>query len=241
MDAGTLNCPSCGAAAPATALECPYCHGKLATVGCPSCFGRVFAGAKFCDHCGTLIQEPVARDGAPRKCPRGCGDLQRITLGDAQLDECPACDGLWVDHPTFEKLCADRERQAPALAAHHPAGSDAPKPVETVRYVPCPECGKLMNRENFAHSSGVVIDSCKQHGMWFDADELRRVIEFIRAGGLDAARKHDIDMLAEERRLKVALEWGAHPNPAQAGDQQGPGGRNVDLLAVLVSSFIRLR
>jgi Zn-finger nucleic acid-binding protein len=239
MNAGTLNCPSCGAAAPATAVECPFCHTKLATIGCPSCFGRVFAGAKFCDHCGAAIQTPTQEAGVTLKCPRGCGVLQHIALGDAQLDECPVCQGLWVDGPTFERLCADRERQAPVLAAQHAGGGDAPKQVETIRYVPCPECGKLMNRTNFAHSSGVIIDTCKQHGYWFDADELRRVIEFIRAGGLDSERKREIDTLAEERRAKTEREMGVHSISLDGSDAPAPANRNVDLLSVLVSSFMK--
>jgi Zn-finger nucleic acid-binding protein len=234
MIAGTLNCPSCGAGAPATAVECPFCHTKLATVGCPSCFGLVFAGAKFCDHCGAKVEVPAPREGVKRKCPRGCGDLERIALGDAKLDECAVCDGLWVDHPTFERLCADRERQAPVIAPHRPEG-DGPKKVETVRYVPCPECRKLMNRENFAHSSGIVIDTCKQDGIWFDADELRRVIEFIRGGGIEAARKRDIETLVQARELKNARERGEQP----AAQQDEHPGRNVDLLSVLLSTLLK--
>jgi hypothetical protein len=49
-----------------------------------------------------------------------------------------------------------------------------------------------MNRINFAHTSGVIVDVCTSHGTWFDADELRRVLEFITAGGLEAARAREL-------------------------------------------------
>src|SRR5439155_12887026 len=68
------------------------------------------------------------------------------------------------------------------------------------RYLPCPRCGELMNRLNFAHASGVIIDICQPHGIWFDKDELRRIIEFIRAGGLDRARLKEQQQLEEARR-----------------------------------------
>lgn len=207
MNAGTLNCPSCGAAAPADATECAFCHAKLATIGCPSCFGLVFAGAKFCDHCGAKIASAVDQGGEAHKCPRGCGAMKRVTLGDVQLDECPQCNGLWLDPETFDHLCAKRDQSASALFGAAPAtasggAAHAPPATETVRYVPCPICAKLMNRTNFARVSGVIIDTCKPHGVWFDADELRRVLEFVQGGGLDAARKREIDALAEERRLR---------------------------------------
>jgi Zn-finger nucleic acid-binding protein len=46
----------------------------------------------------------------------------------------------------------------------------------------------------------VIIDVCKKHGIWFDRDELSKIIEFIRDGGLDMARAREKIQLEEERR-----------------------------------------
>jgi Zn-finger nucleic acid-binding protein len=62
-----------------------------------------------------------------------------------------------------------------------------------------------MNRINFARCSGVVVDVCKGHGTWFDRDELSRIVEFIRGGGLDAARAREKAALEEERRQLESL------------------------------------
>jgi Zn-finger nucleic acid-binding protein len=56
-----------------------------------------------------------------------------------------------------------------------------------------------MNRVNFAHCSGVIVDVCKGHGTWFDSDELSRIVEFIRGGGLEAARTREKAQIQEER------------------------------------------
>jgi Zn-finger nucleic acid-binding protein len=56
-----------------------------------------------------------------------------------------------------------------------------------------------MNRNNFAKVSGVIIDTCKSHGVWFDANELPQVIEFIRKGGLDYSRQKEKASLENER------------------------------------------
>ena len=69
-----------------------------------------------------------------------------------------------------------------------------------IRYRPCPACDELMNRFNFAGCSGVILDACRPHGVWFDADELRRIVEFIRGGGLDVARGKELQTLELERR-----------------------------------------
>lgn len=68
-----------------------------------------------------------------------------------------------------------------------------------ISYVPCPSCKQLMNRSNFARASGVIIDLCKPHGVWFDADELPKIIEFIREGGIELARQRERLALKEER------------------------------------------
>jgi Zn-finger nucleic acid-binding protein len=57
-----------------------------------------------------------------------------------------------------------------------------------------------MNRINFARCSGVIVDICKGHGTWFDRDELSRIVEFIRGGGLEASRLKEKAELEEERR-----------------------------------------
>ncbi|MGI8734147.1 MAG: zf-TFIIB domain-containing protein [Pyrinomonadaceae bacterium] len=139
-------------------------------------------------------------DLPPRKCPRCAVEMHSIMLGAARIRECERCIGLWVDVPSLEKICADREQQAAVLGAASPAPTKEVQGTDKVRYVPCPECQQLMNRINFARCSGVVVDICKGHGTWFDREELSRIVEFIRGGGLDAARSREKAALEEERR-----------------------------------------
>ena len=44
------------------------------------------------------------------------------------------------------------------------------------------------------------MDVCKGHGTWFDKEELTRIVEFIRDGGLEASRLKEKAQLEEERR-----------------------------------------
>ena len=123
-------------------------------------------------------------------------------VGSASLRECERCGGLWVDISSFEKICAEREQQSAVLGAAIPApiGSQSFDATNHVKYVPCPECSQLMNRVNFARCSGVVVDVCKGHGTWFDRDELQRIVEFIRGGGLEASRSKEKQQLSDERQ-----------------------------------------
>lgn len=127
--------------------------------------------------------------------------MERRQIGATMLDECPGCEGVWLDSASFDRVCAEREQQAAVLGAAAPASDDqsATGQGAPVRYIPCPECAGLMNRINFAKCSGVIVDTCKKHGIWFDRDELRRIVEFIRAGGLDKSRAREKEEIHTER------------------------------------------
>ena len=188
MDAGTLNCPDCGAGSPANATECSFCHARLATIGCEKCFGMVFLGSKHCQHCGAAVKIPADRDAPPLQCPRRCGAMRAVRFGGADMWECRTCSGLWVDRETVQRLIAEHVKPAPLLGTGLPTPPPAPLKPQPVAYGACPQCQKLMNRVNFGHTSGIIVDVCGPHGTWFDADELRHVIEFVAAGGLENAR-----------------------------------------------------
>ena len=126
--------------------------------------------------------------------------MHSVVIGTTSVRQCEKCLGLWVDVRAFEKICAEREQQTAVLGGASSAPERAVNETWEVRYVPCPECGELMNRINFARCSGVIVDLCKRHGTWFDREELRRIVEFIRAGGLDVSRAKEKIEIEEQRR-----------------------------------------
>jgi Zn-finger nucleic acid-binding protein len=190
----------CGASTSSDQPQCKYCEARLATISCGSCFGMMFLGSKHCPRCGATAAKRESGSLPPLSCPRCRREMQALTIGSTTVRECEGCSGLWVDVPSFEKICADREQQAAVLGAASPAPQHEVSEGGKIRYAPCPECRQLMNRINFARCSGVIVDICKGHGSWFDRDELTRIVEFVRAGGLDAARAKEKAALQEERR-----------------------------------------
>jgi Zn-finger nucleic acid-binding protein len=226
VEALVLRCPACGANAAPEDPRCAFCHAALATVACPRCFAAMFAGARHCSCCGAEADRAeVPTDGAQR-CPRCTAGLAAAIVGGNPLRECGACGGLWLDGATFARVSADAERQS-VLLGPPPSVATVTQPV---RYLPCPACGKLMNRMNYARISGVVIDACKEHGLWFDRDELRQVVQFIRNHGLDEARRREKEELREERRRLAEVEArvaaggysiGRAATPSLAGDLAG--------------------
>jgi Zn-finger nucleic acid-binding protein len=140
--------------------------------------------------------------------------MTAIELGATKVLECSRCEGIWADKVSLDEICADRERQAAVLGmpSHLPAG-EAGDVEKNIRYVPCPVCKKLMNRVNFAHCSHVIVDVCSAHGTWFDKDELRRIVEFIRAGGLEQAREKELAELEEQKRALKAVQMASAYDP----------------------------
>jgi Zn-finger nucleic acid-binding protein len=196
----------CGAAAATDSTRCEHCGARLATVACPSCFGMMFLGEQFCPHCGAKADRQDATEPArPEPCPRCQTNMEAVIIGGSKVRECPKCEGLWMDVETLRQICADQEKQAAVLGLPTQLPTNEGVEIEQqIRYLACPVCGDMMNRVNFANFSGVIVDVCRLHGTWFDRDELRRIVVFIRAGGLDKARQREIQNLEADRRLAHA-------------------------------------
>ena len=219
-DAFSLRCPGCGAPADPDAGRCAFCQRRLATVSCPVCFALIFDGAAHCPACGAARRRSDAEDiGVP--CPECRGSLQRLAVGVTMLLECSTCDGVWLDAPVFEQLCADREAQAAVLHQFpaRPGGG-----ADRVRYRPCARCGKMMNRVNFGRLSGTIVDVCRGHGTFLDPGELHRIVEFILGGGLDRARARQIEELRDQERRVRDAEGRLARERGKTNVQPGLGG-----------------
>ena len=218
-DAAVVRCSSCGAPRHEGSQRCEYCNADftvreqdLDTI-CPNCFARVSDHAQFCDHCGKpLAAEPLSAVDTLLTCPVCRGDRRLFgrTVGGFGLMECRVCAGLWVETAIFQQLI-DHARQTGETAEqwlhtdfsrHLPAVGSTP--ASSHGYLPCPVCGTLMLRQNYEHRSGIVVDYCRRHGMWFDADKLSRLVDWIHGGGIEAAQLDREQEAERAARLQAA-------------------------------------
>ncbi len=242
-EADMLRCPFCGGPCGSGVRACPHCNVELASVRCPRCFSLHFTGSRFCGRCGTGLElEPLlGRTDAP--CP-GCGALLAFTSGAAPPDgsegyplhECVSCGGLFLSQGTLEDIVR-RESSVAHLPTRAPRTSGpGPHARGPVRYLKCPMCHDLMNRVNFGKRSGVIVEVCKPHGVWFEKGELTRAIEFVADGGLVETRKRDEEVAREkEREARVAVARGATDALKEDVDRgRGYGGTLLDILRELL-------
>jgi Zn-finger nucleic acid-binding protein len=184
--------------------------------------------------CGRAFGDPYrAADAGPvlGRCPRCKCLLDPVELEGTPLDECGSCGGVFVEGWVLDRIVEARELRL-SLALSLPVREVVLERV--VRYLPCPKCAVQMNRKIFGRSSGVVVDVCKQHGMWFDAGELAAVLEFIEGGGLERVRLRE-----EQERKERARKERLRPRESSSVPILGaPVEPRSELAAELVSTLL---
>jgi Zn-finger nucleic acid-binding protein len=166
--------------------------------------GMMFRGTNFCPHCGRQVTAISAGQATTKSCPRCQVALQEVQVAKTSLDQCARCGGLWLDMATFNAVCSD----AASRVAMSGLAIPAPTPLDLhVRYLPCPLCRNLMNRTDYSGYSGIVVNLCHPHGVWLDRDVMPQIIQFIDSGGLDQARKKDIEKLQQARRALESEQY----------------------------------
>jgi len=183
------NCINCGAALSAKSIVCKYCNTR-----------------QDVDLKG-IHKYTVEKPESQRTCPRCDKPLQTIDLkieGKFLIERCTQCLGMFFDPGELEALLDKSvanvyhidysQLETLKTAKRH---QDFP-----VTYIKCPVCRKLMNRINFGSLSGVIVDKCKEHGVWLDGGELRQLMEWTKVGG----QIHHQQKQAETEKIKLQQE-----------------------------------
>lgn len=193
---GRVRCPGCLAEVEDSLRACTKCGTPIATVRCCGCYAMNVPDAALCTACGRELGLEPLGEPDDLSCPDCKQRFQAFAGAPGVLRDCVKCGGQFVEHALLEDLLRERE-----LYGQAPRRPPRQNPLDNpVRYVPCPTCGEMMNRKNFGRSSGVIVDVCRQHGVWFDRGELPRVLAFVEAGGLAELKKREAEELAQSQR-----------------------------------------
>ena len=97
-----------------------------------------------------------------------------------------------------------------------------------------------MNRRNFGRRSGTVVDTCKEHGIWFDAQELGDILKWLRQGGEQRVkRQQKAEARHVERLERFKIVWPTQPD-GRAGVQTTPGSSRLDGLGQLLRNLFEV-
>lgn len=169
---------------------------------CAHCGGRLEGNLTVCSFCGTRqdvdLSQVHHRDlghAGSMPCP-GCEATLNVIEFDLdppiRIERCESCFGMFfnpgelvalLEAKTNPLVWLDR-RRLEEITENYGYNHE-------VVYLKCPICGERMSHRNFGGRSGVVLDQCGAHGMWVEGGELRRLLEWWRAGGKHLHQQHE--------------------------------------------------
>ena len=177
-----MNCPCCAAPIPTHGVVCTYCGHRIDV-----------------DLQGSS-RSIVENDLYSLQCPDCELSLEPLIIesnngtngGSLSVNRCSRCLGLFVQRSILDTILATKVRQPSDIDYQLLANLENSNrsSSRSWRYRPCPVCRSLMNRKLHGKRSGVIVDSCRDHGLWLDAGELRQLMEWTRAGGEKLNQEH---------------------------------------------------
>ena len=108
-------------------------------------------------------------------CVKCTSVLDKARVGDVEVDLCPSCGGLWLDHGEIERIGRGKPDEMDKLRTAL-VGSSAPDPASDTQNS-CPACpGQLKE----VVLGPVHVDYCtKCHGVFLDKGELDEAVTAV--------------------------------------------------------------
>lgn len=179
---------------------------------CQHCSAPLPANTNKCIYCGVRNDVDlharrsydIVQQQSERLCPHCEKPLQTIDLhldGAFLIERCEDCFGLFFDPGQVETLLESSVSHVFEINLEHldNINKDRFQGNKPVKYVKCPVCHILMNRNAYGYRSGVIIDRCRNHGVWLDSGEITHLMEWKKAGGQLLQSKH---AATEKRKTK---------------------------------------
>ena len=128
-----------------------------------------------------------------RVCPVCDTEMAVLELHGVEIDYCFSCGGIWLDSGELEELIGDEKKSDEIIQLFKDVTL-----TNKEKKRPCPICGKAMKKVEVQLENPVIIDKCpKEHGIWFDKDELLKIVNSVNAEGNDKVAGFLKDMFAE--------------------------------------------
>jgi Zn-finger nucleic acid-binding protein len=163
-----LMCPHCGTEHSVDEPHCRTCETDFRSVRCSGCLSLYAPWQLDCANCGHRVAPRL-----PGSCPRCEIALEPLTQPQGAF-MCPRCSGTFCPSAVLERLIATAKAGIVIAVA-----GQGLTPKVKVGYPRCPTCALEMSRIGVAKRSGVIVDVCAAHGVWFDRDELDRALRFV--------------------------------------------------------------
>ncbi|MBF0264148.1 MAG: zf-TFIIB domain-containing protein [Gammaproteobacteria bacterium] len=184
------RCQSCSAPLPANSNRCVYCQVR----------NDVDLHHKY--NFSSTEKEST------RICPGCQTNLTTINVGIKEplyIERCSSCFGLFFDPGEIDDFIKQSVSGVFNINQEHlnNINKDRYQKNKKITYKRCPECQEFMQRKNFGQRSGIVVDRCRNHGVWLESGEITHLMEWHKAGGQLLDDKVKQQKENEKRRRKT--------------------------------------
>ncbi len=216
---------------------------------CTSCGGRLTGPMTFCPFCGVRqdvnlrqihFRDLGTDDNLP--CPHCFTPLDVIefdTEPAIRIERCTKCFGMFFNPGELEALL---EAKTNPLVWLDPVqlnriAEDFGYDHEQL-YLKCPMCAERMSHINFAGRSGVILDRCGAHGVWLEGNELRRLLEWWRAGGKHLHQQYEAERVKRmyaplEKAKREKWQGALEPYTSTPSRPLGKVGDSIDIFSII--------
>jgi Zn-finger nucleic acid-binding protein len=106
-------------------------------------------------------------------CPKCSTQMEQIKLAGTELDNCPFCNGCWLDKEEVGKITRSRGQNRLEVELTQTSASD----------VQCPRCKTpSMLVGQHVHVPSLFLDQCQTcSGVWLDRGELTTLLSYRQA------------------------------------------------------------
>jgi len=133
------------------------------------------------------------------KCPKCNTDLTPTRRHKLEVNYCPSCKGMWLEHVELDQLEDEvfdfgEHAKGTLVFGSTPTGDK------------CPECDSLLRRFKYRFYD-LDMELCpNEHGYWLSADEDTRVLELMKNEEREMRRK----LRAEDRWAAILKQMRSH-------------------------------
>jgi Zn-finger nucleic acid-binding protein len=131
-------------------------------------------------------------------CPNCAAAMTSTSARGLWVHGCGACGGVWLDTTTADFVRTKTNREIAKLVADAAARATV---GEQHRLRPCPVCRHPLGA--FLHGR-LQLDGCRTHGVFFDRNELRLMLE-ANAASMGAEASESDDGPSSSGGLGIAL------------------------------------
>jgi len=186
---------------------------------CTNCGGVLPPNSGVCTYCDTrndvdlhhVHEFTKVEHNEERVCPHCSIELVTINIKSEDnffIEQCEECKGLFFDPNELEALLDASVSNAFIINYKRieTINRELSPDKHDVKYLKCPVCRQFMHRKSFASSSGVVIDTCRDHGSWMDSGKFKRLTEWKKSGGQLLHVQRELEIKNSESKLSKNLE-----------------------------------